>query len=256
MTSERGTEVRPALHLRDFGSVRDPEVLLYCFPYAGGNAAFYRPWMALLPQNIGLRAVQLPARQDLLDVPPFTAMTDLVTAAAQLVREDAQGRRHVFLGHSMGALVAFETARELRRQEQQLPEHLVLSGHGAPHLARRHPVVDGLDDGQLLATVGRLGGIPEQVATTADLLPLIIPAIRADFSLLAAYRHTQEPPLDCGAFVVGGAADEMVPSEALAAWNSHFTGPVSVEQYPGGHFYLSKWGSRILSHTLDHIQRT
>ncbi|GAQ70613.1 thioesterase II family protein [Streptomyces turgidiscabies] len=250
MTTQAAPAVRPSLQLRTFGSIRDPETLLYCFPYAGGSATYYHPWTALVPQTVGLRAIQLPARQDMLDIPPFRQMSDLAAAAARLVAEDVQGRRYLFLGHSMGAALAFETARQLRRDGRKLPELIALSGHGAPHRERRLPSLEGLDDAELLAVVGRLGGIPPQIAASAQLRPLIAPAIRADFALLSNYRCATEPPLDCAAAVFGGTADAAVPTEALHAWAEHFTGAVTVDQFPGGHFYLSKWASRVLSSTL------
>lgn len=253
MTTQAAPAVRPTLQLRTFGSVRDPEILLYCFPYAGGTATYYHPWTALLPQTVGLRAIQLPGRQDMLDVPPFRRMSDLAAAAASLVAEHAQGRRYLFLGHSMGAVLAFETARQLRRDGRELPELIALSGYGAPHRERRLPVLEGLDDDELLTVVGRLGGIPSQIAASEQLRPLIVPAIRADFALLSSHQHTTEPPLDCAAAMFGGTADAVVPTEALHAWGEHFTGAVTVEQFPGGHFYLSKWASRVLSSVLGRV---
>ncbi|GGZ16199.1 pyochelin biosynthetic protein PchC [Streptomyces inusitatus] len=250
MMTQNAPAVRSELRLRSFGSVRDPEILLYCFPYAGGNATFYHPWTALLPRHVGLHAIQLPARQDLLDVPPFRRMDDLASAAARLVAEHARGRRHLFLGHSMGAVLAFETARRLRRDGRELPELIALSGARAAHRERRLPLFEGLDDDELLTAVEQLGGIPPQIAASAELRPLIVPAIRADFALLADHRHRAEPPLECAAAVFGGTADDLVPAEDLHAWGEHFTGPVTVEQFPGGHFYLSKWASRVLSSVL------
>ncbi|WP_193474226.1 thioesterase II family protein [Streptomyces griseomycini] len=252
-TTEVTPTVRPSLQLRAYGSDSDPEFLLYCFPYAGGSATFYQPWTALLPKTVGLRALQLPGRQDMLGVPPFRHMADLAAAAARLVTEDACGRRHVFLGHSMGAVLAYETARQQRRKGRDLPELIALSGYGSPDRERRLPSLEGLNDEELLAEVGRLGGIPAQIAASEQLRPLIAPAIRADFALLDRYRHIPELPLNCAAAVFGGTDDPTVTVEALHAWDGHFTRSMTVEQFPGGHFYLSKWASRVLSSVLNRM---
>jgi surfactin synthase thioesterase subunit len=39
---------------------------------------------------------------------------------------------YAFLGHSLGTIIAYETALEIRRRGLPLPLHMLLSGRGAP----------------------------------------------------------------------------------------------------------------------------
>src|SRR6476469_5354227 len=91
------------------------ELQLYCLPHAGGGASMLVPLAALLPEAIQLRAVLLPGREARFREPAHARMTSLVGALADALAPDP-AERYALFGHSMGALVAYELARELRRR--------------------------------------------------------------------------------------------------------------------------------------------
>ncbi|MDQ3951623.1 MAG: thioesterase domain-containing protein, partial [Actinomycetota bacterium] len=93
---------------------QDPRVRLFCFPYAGGSAATYRTWSDVLPPDVEVQAVQLPGREWRLKEEPFRSVFPLVEELA-VVLKDRFESPFAFFGHSLGALISFELARELRR---------------------------------------------------------------------------------------------------------------------------------------------
>jgi medium-chain acyl-[acyl-carrier-protein] hydrolase len=97
-----------------FGSPAGAKVDLFCFPYAGGSPAMFQPWKAALPSTIYIIGVQWPGRGAEVGVPPFRRVTPLVKEIAEMVLPELR-RPFVFFGHSLGSLIAFELARELRR---------------------------------------------------------------------------------------------------------------------------------------------
>lgn len=236
----------PTLRLHDHPLTGQIQTKLYCFPHAGGSAPFYRSWPVLMPPGMQLCAVQPSGRQDLHDAAPFTDMTALARASAQAVSQNAGGLPFVFFGHSMGALTAFETTRELRRLGLPQPELLAVSGHRAPHLPDPLPAVHTLPDRELIEHVRELGGIPAEVRRSPALLNRALPALRGDFAVLAGYEFAREASLDCPIAAFGGSGDTLVSEDALWAWQSHTSGPLSVELFSGDHFYLTRWSSRIV----------
>jgi medium-chain acyl-[acyl-carrier-protein] hydrolase len=239
---------KPAVRLHAYSDDSAVKFVIYCFPHAGGAAPFYRPWAAVLPPGVGLSAVQLSGRQDMARYPPFPDMESLVSATADAVAEHLRGRRYAFFGHSMGGLTAFETARRLRRAGLPGPELLGISACPAPHLdnARLRLRLHTLSDEHLLARVQALGGLAQEVLDSPELLSMALPVIRADFKILADYKYRAEPPLDCVLTTFGGLADDSVAEESLHAWHEYSSRPMRAERYPGGHFYLADWPSRIL----------
>ncbi|HEX5118012.1 MAG TPA: thioesterase domain-containing protein [Pseudonocardiaceae bacterium] len=243
------------IRLHRYGSSPAAAALLYCFPHAGGSAPFFRTWPMLLPKGVALRALQLPGRQDLLAAPPFTRMTELASVAARQITADADGLPFALFGHSMGALAAFETTRELRRLGLPLPRAVGVSAARAPHLPRFTVASTELTDEQLVRRVDELGGMPAEVLADPDLIELALPSLRADFELLETHVHVAEPPLDVPLLVYGGTADEHVPPESLAGWAEHTTSPIRLRRLSGDHFYLTRWSSRIVADLCDGLTR-
>jgi len=219
-------EPRPAASLR-----------LFCFSYAGGGASIYRSWTRELPPQVELCAVQLPGRESRLLESPYTEMSALVE---RLV--DALGpyldRPFAFFGHSMGALVSFEVARELRRRYGVSPLHLFVSGHAAPQVQRRRPPVHQLPDEAFIDAIRQLNGTPEQVLQNAELMELIVPALRADLAVCETYRYVGAAALDCPISAFGGLADVEVTYGDLRAWQVHTRETFRLRLFDGDHFYL------------------
>nr|MBA3949306.1 thioesterase [Acidobacteriota bacterium] len=87
---------------------------LFCLPFAGGGASTYRLWAGSLPASIEVCPIQPPGREDRYAEPAFTSIAALSRALADELGPYLDTPFAIF-GHSMGALVAFETARALRR---------------------------------------------------------------------------------------------------------------------------------------------
>src|SRR5512145_3388424 len=109
----------------------DASLRLFCFPYAGGGSSAFRTWQAYLPPHVELCAVQLPGHETRLREPLFTSLPPLVDAFAQVLTHYSD-RPFAFFGHSMGAIICFELARELRRLRRAGPRALFVSARIAP----------------------------------------------------------------------------------------------------------------------------
>lgn len=230
---------RSLLWFRCFRPRPQATVRVYVLPFAGGGAAFYRTWADRLPASVELRAAQLPGRQDRMAEPPVTDCAELVRSLTDVLVDDARGRTFALFGHSMGALLSFEVARELRRRGAPAPVLLGLSGWSSPRGGLPHSRYSDLSDEEFLDAVRRLGGMPQDVLDEPDLLRLVLPTLRADFSVAESHRYRPEPPLDLPVSVFGGTADPFTERRGLEEWQRETTAPVTVRHYPGKHFYLA-----------------
>lgn len=213
---------------------------LVCFPHAGGSATAFTPLARALPADFDVVSVQYPGRQDRYAEAPFTALGPLVEAVAgELARELAAdpGRPYALFGHSMGALVAFETARLLARRELPGAQRLFLSGRGGPG-ARSGIRRDHYDDAELVAEMRGLGGTDQSMLDNPDVLEMILPALRADYRAVDTYRWQGGEPLAAPITALVGDSDPMVPVEAARTWREHTSGDFAFKVFPGGHFYL------------------
>jgi len=137
-------------------------VRLFYFPCAGGNAAAIAGWQAHLGTAVELHVAALPGRgARLFDEPPRD-LDDLVAHLTGAVA-DLADRRFAFFGHSLGALVAFEVARGLRRQGSAMPECLWVAGAEGPRTrAVRHRLHD-LPEAEFIQALRDYRGTPAEI---------------------------------------------------------------------------------------------
>jgi medium-chain acyl-[acyl-carrier-protein] hydrolase len=155
-------------------------------------------------------------------------------------------RPFAFLGHSNGALMAFELARALRRSGGPMPLRLFASGRGAPHVPFPEPPVHALPEPDFLHEVRRLSGTPDELFEHPELVELLVPLLRADFALGETYVCRDEPPLDVPITAFGGMDDAEVPLERVAAWRAQTTRGFRLRMFPGGHFFLTTARGELL----------
>lgn len=224
---------------------RTPSLRLFFFPYAGGGASIFRPWAESLPPDVEVRLAQLPGRENKLMEPPFTRLEPLVEAVAGAI-EPLLDRPFAFYGHSMGALIGFELTRLLRREFGRGPAHLFVSGRRAPHLPPDEAPTYNLNEADFIEKLRRLNGTPKEVFEHPELLPLILPLLRADFTVCETYAYKDEPPLRCPITVMSGLEDGHVGTDLLEEWQLQTDGPCDIHLFPGDHFFLHGARPRIL----------
>jgi len=211
---------------------------LFCFPYAGGSAAAFRGWHGGLPEAIELWPVQPPGRERRMTEQPYIRLQALVAAVAELLGP-CLDRPYALLGHSLGALVAFELARRLEESGAPRPLQLVISGRRAPQLPLPwEEPYHRLPDPQLKERLRDLGGTPPEVLEHSELMELILPVVRADFEMLETYRFEQRKPLEVPIAAYGARDDPEVPQQALEAWREHTRGGWHCRLFDGGHFFI------------------
>ncbi|MFJ4186379.1 thioesterase II family protein [Kitasatospora sp. NPDC089509] len=211
---------------------------LVCFPHAGGSASFFHGWARHLPEY-EIHAVCYPGRAARLDEAPATDLHRLAGDIADTLQSLPDERPMAFLGHSMGAVVAYETARRLQAAGRPVV-HLYASGARAPHLA--HP--DGgsdttdMDDEAIADALVSLGGTDAELLSDPDLRELVLPYVCGDFRMFDAYRHRPGPLLACPVTAIAGDADPQVGRAHAAAWAAVTEGSFHHHTVPGDHFYL------------------
>ena len=183
---------------------------------------------------------------------PFTDLSSLIEVLAQAL-SSLLDKPFAIFGHSLGALVGFELARQLRRQYGVSPARLFVSAGCAPQIPRRNSPIHTLPAKEFLAELRRLNGMPKEVLEHEELMDIVIPLLRADFALYETYVYSAEPPLNCPISAFGGFQDSKVTRSDLEAWRDQTTGAFSMRMLPGDHFFLNTTQPlliQMLSHEL------
>lgn len=249
---------KAALKHHWFPGADDPSTAplrLFCFPWAGGGTLGYTAWKDPLAGIAQVCPARLPGRETRASESPIDSMDALIEALLHEIRPFLD-REFAFFGHSMGAGIAFELTRALRREGLPLPARLLVSSARSP-LLRRAPL-PGPEPSreQMIAEVWRLGGFPREVLDNPELLALALPALEADTRLYRRYVSADAPPLAIPIDVFAGLEEPNLHEEDLEAWSGVTTAECTVERLPGGHFYLEAQRDRLLAEIRRRLTKT
>ncbi len=218
------------------GDIAEAVSRLFCFHHGGGGASSFNGWYRLLPPSVDMFRVQLPGREDRLD----EGLIDTIDGVIEgLVPQLAPllDRPAVFYGHSLGAIVAFEAIRRLRRDGNPLPAALFVSGRRAPHLPLSHPPFGLASQEELTGYLASMGGVPDALLKKAHWRNQLMPIVRNDLNISDLYVHRLEPPLPCPITFFAGISDPWVKSPERQGWQHHTASAFRLVELAGGHFF-------------------
>ncbi|MEV6850969.1 alpha/beta fold hydrolase [Actinoplanes sp. NPDC051411] len=222
------------------------QLFLACLPFAGSGAGFFREWKRLGISEVDLLPVQLPGREERFPDKPFTEVADAVAELTPRILADTGDDAAIALfGHSLGAVLAYEIARELERTGHPGLRHLFVSGSPGPHDGRAERAT-GLADKEFLAGVQRFAGYRHPAFDDPELAEVLLPVLRADVEMHENYRPSGTEPLSVPITALRGDHDELVSREQAAQWATATRGPFTYRELPGGHMYLVDEPQRLL----------
>lgn len=223
------------------GEGATPALRLFCLPHAGGGASNFIAWRRQLP-GLAVAPVQYPGRETRLDEPCATSLPQLAgtladALAALLVpgqSADSAPPPFALLGYSLGAKIAFAVAHRLWQRGLR-PQSLHVVAHRAPDAPSPHPGAALLPEAGFRAHVRAYGGTPDEVFDTPELAELLLPILRADFSLAEQAIHL--PALPCPLYAYAGDQDAVATPADMAQWQRFAADDFALHQFAGGHFF-------------------
>lgn len=219
---------------------------LFCFCYAGGNAAVFNHWQSLVHPAIEICAIQLPGRGSRFHETPIAAMSELIPALADVIARQGP-LPFAFFGHSMGALLAFEVARHYQLLGYSMPRHLIASGCDAPRYRESSPRIHRLSDEDFLEKLQEYNGTPVEVLQHRELMQLLLPIIRADFSVVEEYSYRPGKLLGIPLTVYAGTRDDHEMPEQVSGWSEETVSVCNVEWFDGDHFFINSHRNEVVA---------
>ncbi len=212
---------------------------LICFPHAGGSASYFHPLSRHFAPDVEVVALQYPGRQDRRHEPCITNMTELADRVTEelLAMDD---RPTVYFGHSMGAVLAFETIWRLEQRGVRGRRWLIASGRRGPSTVRDDDHTHQETDDGLIREIKALNGTSSQLLADDEILRMALPSIRGDYEAIETYRCPADRRISTPITVLTGASDPKTTVDEAKVWQEHTEGSSRVVVLPGGHFFLQE----------------
>ena len=126
----------------------------------------------------------------------------------------------------------------------------LVSVRHAPQIRATDGQAGDLSDTDIIRELRRLNGTPEAVLHTEELMAILVPLFRADFTVCSTYEYLHAPPLNCPVRAYGGILNGEATAEQLAAWQLQTASTFALRLFVGGHFFLHQERTEFL-HVLS-----
>lgn len=220
---------------------------IFCLPFAGGGASVYRSWKNFFGSSVEVCPIQLPGREGRLFEPAFTDVDALVTALKKQIGPYLD-RPYALYGHSMGALITYELAQAIASDcDLPSPERIFVAAHRAPQLPLQRTPISQLSDNAFIERLKQYGGFNDEILNNAEMMELVLPTIRADFTLCESYQHKAIQKLKCPIHVFAGIDDKQTTVESTYGWDQCSETSVDTTLFNGGHFFLNSCQQDVLA---------
>jgi len=230
------------------------KVDLICLPFAGGNKYSYRGFEEKAPSFIQIVSLNYPGRSNRANEPLLTDIKGVVKDTFRQLKDLINGQDYALYGHSMGALVAILSAREISRHLLKLPLRLFVTGTIAPAARTgQEEKFHYLDKKEFLDKIISFEGLPQEIIQDQELLDYYEPILRADFTATESYRYQEASPLDIPLTVINGT-DEDIKNEDVQLWQKETKRVVDFMQMPGKHFFIFKNAAEVMNVISDQLQ--
>jgi pyochelin biosynthesis protein PchC len=232
---------------------REATLQLVCLPQAGGNAWTYRQWAERLPATIELLAIQYPGHGDRLGEEPRRDFDHLLLGITRYLAPELN-RPYALFGHSMGALLAFETGRALQAMDVDPAGHVFLSGYnapGVPNIPDNSVPVHEMSDPQLLERIVALDCTPREILEDPEMRGLLLRMIRADSAVCDSHVFRDRSSLASPITVLGGIDDPRTSEAGLDGWREFTTGGFDIRWFEGNHGFLLAQEERVHKMLVD-----
>eukprot|EP00747_Dinoflagellata_sp_TGD_P082838 gnl/TRDRNA2_/TRDRNA2_161850_c0_seq2.p1 gnl/TRDRNA2_/TRDRNA2_161850_c0~~gnl/TRDRNA2_/TRDRNA2_161850_c0_seq2.p1 ORF type:complete len:325 (+),score=68.55 gnl/TRDRNA2_/TRDRNA2_161850_c0_seq2:112-1086(+) len=152
-------------------------------------------------------------------------------------------KKFFVVGHSMGAVVAYELARKAQKLKRPPPKATVLAAAWPPvgydvYAAKFWSAGAIEDDDTLVARMIDIGGVDADAVKEPQLRALLVPIWRADLQVELGYHHEPEPLLAAQTrlCVVAAQEDVTIPVAQVRLWGG-CAERTELLELPGGHFF-------------------
>ncbi len=207
---------------------------LLCFPCAGSGASMYRRWADSIP-TAEVWAVNYPGRESLHSEPMATNVAHIIEPVLASSSSVAD-KPIVIYGHSFGSLVGFLVALELQKAGFTV-SGLCVSARRAPHLEPAL-VLSDLSDDEFLKQLDELGGMPDAIRSSQEMMDFYLPVIKADLHLNDSTLHSSGSRVDCPIYLFSATDDKAASREELDAWRHATSSRFDHKVFEGGHFFI------------------
>lgn len=224
---------------------------LIVFPCAGGNAQNYLQFSKDIQAEV-IR-IEYSGHWSRYNETVYNSFEDLLSDVESHIKDKIGIHDNIFLfGHSMGACVAYEIAKQLIKEKYNV-KCLMISAC-ATMQEINWTELDMKTESDVKKFLNRIRQMPEKVLNSSFFEDNLLHPIQNDFKILTDYIKSfkDDATVACPIVCFQGREDILVKD--MSSWKNYTTSGTMVHSFHGGHFFLyEKNNYRVISKYVNDI---
>ena len=214
---------------------------LFIFPHAGGSSLYFREWARHSSEKWNVFVIEYPGNGSLIGVEKHESLNELVFNISHSLRVFSGHMENlIFMGKSMGAIVAFEVIflmekilnakniSNLIALTMNPPSHLNQSGLKAVMKKR------GKDLSKFFDVENQLEC---EKFSNSEVLGLYEHSLKGDIKILCNHEFKMAKSITCPISVLYGKEDHLCDQSHQIYWSERTHAVASFTSFHGGHFF-------------------
>ena len=210
---------------------------MFALPYAGGSACIYRDWCSLLKPAIEVCPYEYAGHASRFSEKFFSSIEEAAEDVSEWIRKQ-QPKEYVIYGHSMGSLVAIESAYVLERKNMAPPKAVIVAACRPPHLREKGKQLGALSQEELMKYMISRGQYESEILESEELLAILSDIMYADIKIYAKYKRSYESgKIHVPLIALAGQDDDATSLEDMEEWSKYTDRSFEFHMCKGNHFF-------------------
>lgn len=214
---------------------------LFCLPYAGGNADFYKDIKEYIENKdtrIEVIALEYPGHGSRRKENLLSTFDDLSSDVIKQMAMKFDEDDYALMGYSMGSIVASEVVRKILLGELlSKPKKVFLAAHEPRTIKMYTSLSNTIDDATVKKRTIDFGAVPESLINNETFWRMYLPLFKADYNMILNYNFgnlSLKTNIDTTIFY----SEIDTPYEIMKEWSKYYCGKLEYFQFDGNHFFI------------------
>lgn len=209
--------------------------ILFCLPCAGGLASNYSDLKTKM-DNIEIYPIEYKGHGFRYTECYYSSWQEAIIDIYNTINSVCSFENYSILGHSMGALIAYDLYYLILKKKQNLPEELFFAGLMPPNKMVCSPK-KGIAYNKMIAGYIKNGGIPKELLRDAKFTKIIRENIINDLKLRGAFVYKRRRPIESKGIILYGSK-ELSKLIVSNQWKHFFCNPIVLKVIKGNHYFV------------------
>ncbi|HAF2130776.1 TPA: thioesterase [Salmonella enterica] len=227
---------------------------LAMFHHAGGNAAALNHLAKIFTPCFNVIQFEMPGRGRRRKEP---LVNDISLVVDDFAPRLPSCEPIIFLGHSLGAYIAYLMAAHCRSREPSRQIALIVIANDPIHCRQKYTFADSVQipDRQLICFASRLGQLPDWLRQEPRLLDQFLRVLAADLQVADSISPSDAAPLEDIPLLAIYSREDPLLQAPPRRWRECTRYYFELAEISGGHFISECQGEQIRKITLKFIHK-